>query len=178
MLIVKFIPNLFSLFRIFCIPFLLYSLLNQNRLSAFLILSIGAISDFLDGYLARKFHVESKLGELLDPLADKLFSNSVLWGLYFSISPTLPILLVAILLTLRDLVLLFGAFVVIFKKIPVNIKPVYISKICTTVIFIYIILLTIIDSSNIYLSIIGYSCLVLVALTFFVYIKRFFENKI
>lgn len=178
MLIIKYIPNICSLFRIFCIPFLFYSLFNQDRIASFVILFLGAISDFFDGYLARKFHVESKFGELLDPLADKLFSNAVLWGLYFSISSSLPLFLVAISLSLRDLTLLFGASFAIVKKISINMKPLYISKICTTLIFIFIALSTIIEKNNLYLTLIGYSCLILIIITFFIYIKRFAKNKI
>jgi len=67
-------------------PFIV-QLLHQNKfLPALLLFVLACTSDFLDGFLARKMNVSSSLGEVLDPLCDKLycivfFSMLVLWGL-------------------------------------------------------------------------------------------------
>lgn len=172
----RFIPNFLSLSRIFVVPFFFYTLLGTRNLIAVVLLIIGAITDFLDGYFARRLNTESKLGELLDPLADKLFANSVLWGLCIFYSPALPLLILAICLTSRDIALMLGSAVVITKRIQINIKPVFISKVCTTFVFVYIILIMILENNNIALPIIGYTSIILTVLTFLIYSKRFFSG--
>ena len=188
MLIKKYFPNILSLFRIFCIiPFLFY-IYKQRFFIALIVLFLGSISDFLDGYIARKFNVESDLGALLDPLADKLFSNSVLWGLCLMTSVDFSYycayLILAISLTIRDLALLTGSSVVIFKKISVTkLKPLFISKLCTALIFTFIIYSVAFIHNNGY-SGLAYNiglllaclCVLFVIATFLAYMIRFFKN--
>ena len=69
------LPNALSLFRLFAIPVVLVCLSFQGRLGSFLaalFFSIAFITDFLDGYLARKHGMVTALGKFLDPLADKI----------------------------------------------------------------------------------------------------------
>ena len=76
------ILNVITLSRIFCailIYFILY--LESNYSVALFLFLIASFSDFLDGYLARKTNSESVLGEILDPIADKLLIVFVLIGL-------------------------------------------------------------------------------------------------
>ena len=76
------IPNLLTLSRIFLIPVLalmLYFLDGRtNDLLCALLFAIACFTDFLDGYLARTYSIQSKLGALLDPIADKLLVSSVI----------------------------------------------------------------------------------------------------
>lgn len=75
------LPNLLSLFRIGIIPVLVYLLTFSDRVSAILAASlflIGSITDYFDGYLARRNRSVSDLGKILDPLADKLMVIAVL----------------------------------------------------------------------------------------------------
>jgi CDP-diacylglycerol--glycerol-3-phosphate 3-phosphatidyltransferase len=75
------IPNLLSFFRILIIPALVYLLTYTDRLSAFLaalLFLVASITDYFDGYLARRHRSVSDLGKILDPLADKLIVASVL----------------------------------------------------------------------------------------------------
>lgn len=69
------LPNLLTCSRIFAVPLIIILLYFDNRwlnlLTAFLVV-VAAITDGLDGYMARKYDLESTLGKLLDPLADKL----------------------------------------------------------------------------------------------------------
>lgn len=173
--ILKLLPNIISIFRIICAPLFFISISNNLKFTSVLVLLFAALSDFFDGYLARRWHVESKFGELLDPIADKLFSNAVLWGICFLHSPALPNYILAISLTLRDLILIFGGFFVILKKVRVNMKPIYLSKICTALVFIYIILVIIVNNC-VSLNILGYIIVLLIALTFWIYVKRFKET--
>lgn len=70
------IPNMISLFRIFLIPLFIYFFVTgtgDNRVVIpIIIFIISGISDVLDGYIARKYNMQTKLGAVLDPLADKL----------------------------------------------------------------------------------------------------------
>jgi phosphatidylglycerophosphate synthase len=137
----------------------------------------GAASDFFDGYFARKLKVESKFGELLDPLADKIFSNVVLWGIYFYFKAPFPILLVAVFLTVRDCALLIGGGAVLTKKLTVDIKPIYASKICTALIFTLCILSVIFNPNLLLLKILSVICLLLIIFTFFKYIGNFLRTS-
>ncbi len=171
----KLLPNIISIFRIVSIHLFFYSVFNKLRFISFLVLLLAALSDFFDGYIARKLKAESKIGELLDPIADKLFSNAVLWGICFFKSPTLPNYIMAVSLTLRDLILLFGGFIVVLKKIKVTMKPIYLSKICTTLIFTYIIL-SITFNKTVLLEVFGYVIVLLIISTFWIYLRRFFKG--
>lgn len=85
------IPNILTLFRIFLVPFIVVVLLTKfqfekwfylNRETiAVLLIILASITDILDGYLARKRKEITTLGQLLDPIADKLLVSSVLISL-------------------------------------------------------------------------------------------------
>tara|TARA_Y100000590_G_scaffold424833_1_gene532194 strand:- start:12592 stop:13164 length:573 start_codon:yes stop_codon:yes gene_type:complete len=69
------IPNIITISRLICIPIIVGLYLtgsNELKLIALIIFLYAAISDFLDGYLARKLDQSSLLGEVIDPIADKL----------------------------------------------------------------------------------------------------------
>ncbi len=76
------LPNKITLFRVFMIPiFLVFMLvpgITYGRYIAAGIFIIAAISDFLDGYIARKNHLVTNFGKFMDPLADKLLVSSAL----------------------------------------------------------------------------------------------------
>lgn len=77
----KFIPNIVSVFRICLVPVFIivyFSDDSDNNLYAVLVYAVAAFSDFLDGYLARKYKVSSELGKVLDPLGDKLMTIAVM----------------------------------------------------------------------------------------------------
>jgi cardiolipin synthase (CMP-forming) len=75
------IPNYLTIFRVILIPFLLISFYLEKgeikTISTFIFL-IASISDFLDGYLSRKWSVQSRFGAMLDPIADKLLVATAL----------------------------------------------------------------------------------------------------
>ncbi|MCD8398248.1 MAG: CDP-alcohol phosphatidyltransferase family protein [Lachnospiraceae bacterium] len=73
------IPNAMSLFRIVLIPVIVWLYIGKKQyLYAFLGLLLSGATDLLDGWVARKFHMVSKLGKVLDPIADKLTQVSLL----------------------------------------------------------------------------------------------------
>ena len=72
-------PNTLTLFRIAAVPIIVILMLFPNRVScwvAAIIFSAAAITDYLDGYFARRFSLVSNLGKVMDPVADKLLVSS------------------------------------------------------------------------------------------------------
>lgn len=68
----KHIPNLITLLRIVLAPVFVITYFYVSRTVGIVVLAAIMFSDLADGYIARRFHVQSKVGELLDPFADKL----------------------------------------------------------------------------------------------------------
>ena len=66
------IPNTISIFRILLIPFFVHHVIQEDMLAAAVILIISALTDMVDGFLARRFDWITDLGKILDPAADKL----------------------------------------------------------------------------------------------------------
>ena len=67
------IPNLITIFRIILIfPIIIFLEINLKSYVWFLII-IGGISDFADGFIAKRYNLKSSLGAIIDPLADKIF---------------------------------------------------------------------------------------------------------
>lgn len=98
-------PNLLSMLRLTLVPVFLYLLLNEKQLAAIIVLAIAGITDYLDGYLARKWNQVTRLGQLLDPAADRLYIFSTLLGL--AITGVIPMWL-ALAIISRDLILLIS----------------------------------------------------------------------
>jgi len=72
------LPNILTFGRIAMIPLVVLAMLAGFNILALIIFILASVTDFLDGYLARKYKVESKLGAMLDPIADKLLVAAVL----------------------------------------------------------------------------------------------------
>jgi cardiolipin synthase len=98
------VPNALSLLRLAGVPLFLWLLLGRphHDLLAVLVLGLSGLTDWLDGKLARLLNQSSRLGVLLDPAVDRLYTLSTL--LAFGVRAILPWWLVAVLLG-RDLVL-------------------------------------------------------------------------
>ncbi len=74
----KHVPNILTLSRFALIPFIVYFIDAENYLLAFIFLTISALTDILDGFIARKFNLITNFGKLIDPLADKATQVSIL----------------------------------------------------------------------------------------------------
>jgi len=83
----------------------LFLLLDEQNLLAIIVLAISSVTDYLDGYFARKFNQVTRLGQLLDPAADRLYIFSTLVAL--SITGVIPAWLAAVIIG-RDFVLLIA----------------------------------------------------------------------
>ncbi len=135
MKVIRHIPNALSLFRLFS-PVLLYYFIHNGLNWHFVLCFLtAAISDFLDGYIARKFSITSRSGAILDPLADKsLIAFSFI--IFYSVGSMHFLTLFVVLA--RDLgILLFVGYMRI-KKVKLKFAPLYSSKINTTIQLIFI----------------------------------------
>ena len=132
--------NKITIFRILLVPFFISQVLYYthtgdalHRWLAIICFAVAAISDGVDGYLARHYNQTSELGRALDPLADKLLlvSGLVLLSLdYRPHLPQIPIWLAAIVFG-RDLILGLGVIVVYHFCGRVTSKPNWIGKTAT-----------------------------------------------
>ena len=77
------VPNLLSMLRLALVPVFLVLLINEKFVLAICTLALASLTDFLDGYLARRWNQITRLGQLLDPAADRLYIFSTLVGLAF-----------------------------------------------------------------------------------------------
>ncbi|WDL95227.1 CDP-alcohol phosphatidyltransferase family protein [Alicyclobacillus sp. ALC3] len=103
------LPNLLTLIRLFLIPGYLwafYATKSEHKVGALIILLLAGATDILDGYIARHRGQETQVGQLLDPLADKLMMVAVLFSLIES--GRVPWLWAG-LLVFRDVVMIVGA---------------------------------------------------------------------
>lgn len=76
---IRHLPNLLSLFRIVLVPLLVVVLLTQYENREFIGLGVfllAALTDFLDGFIARRHRIVTRLGKLLDPAADKILTSA------------------------------------------------------------------------------------------------------
>lgn len=120
------VANLITIFRIILIPVFMVLYLNENfyysgfPLFAILIYLLAFFSDVLDGFIARSTNTVTKIGKVLDPLADKLLRLCVLCA--FMIKGVIPLYLFIILLVL-DFATITFASILYFQKIviPANI---------------------------------------------------------
>jgi len=75
------IPNVLSFLRLLGVPFFLALILLEHDVAAVVLLALASLTDLLDGRIARRFNQVSKLGEMLDPAADRLYIFATVLGL-------------------------------------------------------------------------------------------------
>lgn len=122
------IPNSITLIRIALVPVAAYYLWEQDYATAFVVFLSVAVSDFLDGALARRLNQISALGATLDPMADKL--NMVSATLMLALHGELPLWLAAAIVV-RDVIIVVGAVAYRYKLGRVEIAPTRLSKVNT-----------------------------------------------
>jgi cardiolipin synthase len=96
------IPNMLSVLRLFMVPVFLVLLLTGQFIAALIVLMVASATDWLDGQIARRFNQVTRLGQLLDPAADRLFIFAALIGL--TINGNIPLWFTLIVAS-RDLML-------------------------------------------------------------------------
>jgi len=123
------IPNLISIARILLVAPVVWALLEGRYQLAIVLFAVAGISDAVDGFLAKHFHWESRLGGVLDPLADKL----LLIGTFLSLAWLGMISWwLVVLILCRDLIVIGGGVVYNWLIEPFHAEPSWSSKISTT----------------------------------------------
>lgn len=126
------IPNLLSMFRIVLIIPMIVFFLSKNYIGAVICIVISGMSDMFDGMIARRFNQISKLGKMLDPIADKLTLVAVIICIGILI-PNLRLLV--IILAAKDILMLIGGAYLIHRGITPPAAKWY-GKIATVVFYI------------------------------------------
>ena len=113
-------PNVLSMLRLVCVPVFLWLILTHQDNWALLVLILSGVSDYLDGKIARHYNLVTRVGQLLDPLADRLYILSTLLGLAWR--EVIPWWLVVILVS-REIfgtALLLGVRHYGYRALPVH----------------------------------------------------------
>lgn len=119
------IPNIITLGRLILVPVIVWLMLAGYKQAAFLAFLIAGISDAADGYLAKRYNMETELGAYLDPLADKMLIVCIFVTL--GLGGQLPTWLVIAVVS-RDFLIVTAVLLSWVMGHPVTIKPHIISK--------------------------------------------------
>ena len=122
------LPNFITLGRVISVPIVFWLLLNGNAKAAFLLFVLAGVSDAVDGYLAKRYQLQTQLGAYLDPLADKLLLVSTFIAL--GVRDHLPSWMV-ILVVSRDVMIVSAILLAVVIGRPLKMHPLAISKLNT-----------------------------------------------
>ncbi len=122
------LPNLITAARLALVPFVVWGIAREAWGTAFLLFAVAGLSDGIDGFLARRYGLASRLGAILDPLADKALMLAVLVSLTLSglVPAWFPALLIA-----RDTLIVVGAGLARLAGRPLETPPLAIGKLNT-----------------------------------------------
>ncbi len=122
------LPNFLTLLRILLTPLLVILLIDSKVLEAFGVFVVAGFTDALDGFLARWLKQKTRIGAILDPIADKLLLNSSYVAL--SIMGLVPGWLAVVVIS-RDVIIVFGVLLLFLIHGGVEIKPTLLGKLTT-----------------------------------------------
>lgn len=156
------LPNLLTLLRIGMVPIVVV-LLNAYEYSyALLVFTLAGITDGLDGWIAKTYHLETALGAMLDPIADKLLLVSTYAML--AVLGDIPFWLLVLVL-FRDFLIVGGYWLLVAMDKKVKIHPIWLSKFNTFIQILLVVLVLVNESGWLLLNDIISATIVLVVLT-------------
>lgn len=123
-------PNFLTILRILLVPFFVHLILHDQTFWALLVFAAAGITDGLDGYIARAYHLKTRLGAVLDPLADKLLLLTAY--ILLAALQRLPLWLTEVVVA-RDMVILSGIFFLFASGKKIAFSPSVLGKITTFV---------------------------------------------
>jgi cardiolipin synthase (CMP-forming) len=173
------IPNLICLFRIALIVPLVIAMREEQHARIIVLFVLAAVSDGLDGYLAKRFNWTSNLGRALDPIADKLLLVTVfITAAWLDIAPWwLTAAAVA-----RDLIIGFGAVIYRLWFGPLYGRPTLISKINTAMQLAYLLAVVLASATDFppreVLDALAALVMVTIVISGFDYVTRFFGRAL
>ncbi len=124
----KSLPNLITAARLALVPVVVWAIAREAWGTAFLVFALAGLSDGIDGFLARRYGLTSRLGAILDPLADKALMLAVLVSL--TLAGLVPAWFPAVLIA-RDALVLLAAGLARFAGRPLETPPLLIGKLNT-----------------------------------------------
>lgn len=133
------IASYITLARITLTPFIVYGIQYQRWSLVVLLFVLAMVTDFLDGFVARRYKQESKLGALLDPVADKLLIISSLYALLSTVHDAI-IILGILFLIIKEFALLIGA-ALLYCLYGIFIKPTRLSRAASVAEMILVVIL-------------------------------------
>ncbi|SHO65699.1 CDP-diacylglycerol--glycerol-3-phosphate 3-phosphatidyltransferase [Pseudoxanthobacter soli DSM 19599] len=119
------IPNLITIARLIAVPVVVWAIATHEWDIAFWVFIAAGLSDAVDGYIAKRFGLESDLGAHLDPLADKALLVSVY--VTCGIISAMPVWLVALVVS-RDILIVGAVVLALVMAHPVPMRPLAVSK--------------------------------------------------
>lgn len=164
------IPNSLSFLRILLTPVFLYFSFTKQTSIAFILLFIAGLTDWADGYAARRFNQTSKLGEVLDPIADKILLVASYIGFYI-LGPVPFWLMMGVVG--RDILLVFAGVFILRRNLSASMSPSRISKI-NTVLQISHIALILLYAPNLITTITGWIVMITTCASGFAYAYHFY----
>jgi cardiolipin synthase (CMP-forming) len=129
------LPNAISFFRIALIAPILLLIIQSQYEMALILFFVAGFSDGVDGFIAKRFNWHSRLGALLDPIADKLLVATTFVTLVYT--GHAPFWLAAVVV-LRDIIIVGGAAAYSFLVGPIDGEPTRISKLNTALELLFI----------------------------------------
>ena len=143
----RYVPNMITSLRFFLVPIFIavfYSSSENSLLYATLIFALAGITDMLDGYIARKYDLVTKLGIALDPLADKLMQLTVL--ITFTTKGYIPLWAI-IIIGIKEVLMIIGGLILYHGKSNMAIPANVFGKLATVVFYVTIFTIAFITKS-------------------------------
>lgn len=126
------LANAISFIRLLMVPAYLALLLHGCDVLATVLFAAAALTDFVDGQVARRTHTVSKLGQLLDPAVDRILMITGVLGVF--LVGRIPLWIIVVVLA-RDLLMLIGGGILL-TKYKIRIPVIYPGKVATTLLFV------------------------------------------
>jgi len=127
------IANILTLIRLLLVPVFAVFFLQGNYLFAIIIFVICGITDFVDGFIARKYNMVTEFGKLMDPLADKILQITALALLTFMLQVNI---IIVIVFGIKEAAMLIGSTFLYKRKVVVFSN--WYGKLATVILFVAI----------------------------------------
>lgn len=178
----KKIPNILTVSRILLSPFFIFFMIQNEKffyILSFLLILLISLTDFFDGYYARKYDLVTDLGKYLDPLADKIFVLTVFFTLYYTIDSEFFPLWMLVIILLRDILVTFLRNLSKNEKINFETSKLAKNKTLIQVICMHlIVLILILNIDYLYIYIIMLVCTIVTVISGLDYFYQYFlKNK-
>ncbi|MEX0602207.1 MAG: CDP-alcohol phosphatidyltransferase family protein [Bacteroidota bacterium] len=171
------LPTLFSILRVGLLVPLAYCLFTEfpgSRLWAVAIIAVGIVTDFLDGFFARRWHQVSEIGKIVDPLADKIAVGGL--AVFLVVLGDIPLWFVVAVLV-RDLLILAGALYIRRTKQIIT-QSSWPGKVAVTLIALVLLLAALREPMLEGVSeLVLWSCVVLMIFSLLHYAQRLFIGR-